>query len=346
LDRLREGFATLRQFHTRLGGFFEQTAQELARWHTLVAPEAPADDEARLARERAAHQELTQQHGELFDDFRAQGRDIERAAEALAEARRTESWQSLQALGRREAAVLAELFVLQTQIRVYLIRLRPIELEPREATETAFVSRLDLMNERARVVDAWRKITVAADGLESNLDLVFAADIATEPGRDNPLGFSSAASSYRAGFRFDSPLNRKAERNIYRTQLINYQRARRTFMALRDRVEQAVRRDLRQIQADQLNFEIARQSLIIAARQVEQARDQLLLAPGGVRDSSTTQDVLIALNALLQAKNALIEIWVSYETTRLQLLLDLEALQLDERGVHNDERDDSLPRSS
>jgi hypothetical protein len=82
------------------------------------------------------------------------------------------------------------------------------------------------------------------------------------------------------------------------------------------------------LSTNRINFEIARQSLISAARQVEQARDQLLL-PGPAADSSSTQDTLIALNSLLQAKNSLISIWVDYETTRVQLLLDLEALQPD-----------------
>jgi hypothetical protein len=43
--------------------------------------------------------------------------------------------------------------------------------------------------------------------------------------------------------------------------------------------------------------------------------------------------ILDALDGLLQARNALIGRYVSYETNRVQLLLDLEALQLDDRGV-------------
>jgi hypothetical protein len=36
----------------------------------------------------------------------------------------------------------------------------------------------------------------------------------------------------------------------------------------------------------------------------------------------------------------LISNWVSYETTRYRLLLDMEALQLDERGLYTDEHND------
>ena len=96
-------------------------------------------------------------------------------------------------------------------------------------------------------------------------------------------------------------------------------------MALEDRVAQEVRRESRQLEADRLNFRIARQSLIAAARQVEQSRDKLT-APGPAGDSSSTQDVLDALDSLLDAKNALIGTWVAYETNRLQILLDIEEL--------------------
>ena len=58
-----------------------------------------------------------------------------------------------------------------------------------------------------------------------------------------------------------------------------------------------------------------------------------LLAPGQAGDSSTTQDVLRALDSLLASKNALISIWISYETNRLQLQLDTEALQLTDQGL-------------
>jgi len=86
----------------------------------------------------------------------------------------------------------------------------------------------------------------------------------------------------------------------------------------RDAVVQAIRLDLRQLAADRLNFEISRQSLIVAARQVEQARI-MLVEPGRAAQLSMTQNVLDALNQLLEAKDALVAIWVAYETDRLRL---------------------------
>jgi len=52
------------------------------------------------------------------------------------------------------------------------------------------------------------------------------------------------------------------------------------------------------------------------------------------------------LNAVLTANNTLIGSWVSYEQTRIQLLLDMEVLQVDERGLYRDGNDnpaDNVP---
>jgi hypothetical protein len=108
-------------------------------------------------------------------------------------------------------------------------------------------------------------------------------------------------------------------------------------MQLSDRIELAVRRDLRQLELQRVNFEVARLTVLSAARQLEAARQQILRgreAGGG----SSTLDILNALNALLSARNALAAGYINYEQLRVQLLLDLEALQLDPHGYPSDER--------
>ncbi len=249
----------------------------------------------------------------------------------LDESSRNETWKTLAAESRRLAGLVADLALIQTQVRVQLIELPRADIEENVAVSFAKANRLDLMNSQARVVDAWRGIRVAADALEADVDIVVNTDLATDPFGANPVDFSSSASNYRVGVRVDAPLNRRAERNVYRRELIAYQEARRAYIALTDRVVQAVRRDLRQLESDRVSFEIARQSLVVAARQVEEARAQLL-EPGRPTDSSNTGDVLNALNSLLQTRNDLITSWVNYETSRILLLLDMEALERDPTG--------------
>jgi hypothetical protein len=333
VDKLREGYKQLRSFLDRTLQLADQVGGELDRWKAQL--DQPDRDKSRAERQRVVYEELARQLPQLREDLGALEKVIEKARRALSEENRLEDWEDLKKHTRRQGDLLAELFVIQTQIRVFLIKLPPIPYTRDEATQYARDNRLDLMNQRAQVVDAWRQITVTADALQANLDVVFNANIATPPGGANPVDFSASASSYRVGLLFDSPLNRQRERNLYRASLVNYQQARRAYMALDDRIQQAVRRDVRQLETDRLNFEIARQSLVNAARQVEEARGRLLVEkPSDI----STQNVLTALRSLLQAKNALISTWVSYETGRIRLLFDLEALQLDERGVLADEQ--------
>jgi hypothetical protein len=113
-------------------------------------------------------------------------------------------------------------------------------------------------------------------------------------------------------------------------------------MALDDQIQAAIRLDVRQMELERASFGIARQNLISAARQVEGARDSLLLNPNAA-DTNGTQNVLTALSALLQAKITLISSWINYETDRAQLLLDMDALQLDPRGLADHEPDNAVP---
>jgi outer membrane protein TolC len=342
LADLRTGFGKLKTYHAQAVTLLRQVEEEFGRWQKQLA--APDEDKERAARERAAFKNLAHELEAVRDDLGRLAQDLIKAASALAEHRRTPAWEDLQHLVQRLIDASAQLFVIQTQVRVYLIRLRPVEWKLDEAVDFALNNRLDLMNGEARVVDAWRQITVTANQLEAVFNLVANANIATIPGRSNPVDFRASASSYSVGFQFEAPLNRVAQRNAYRASQVSYQQTRRAYMLLRDTIEEQIRLDLRNLETERYNFEIARLSLISAARQVEFARQDLLLK--AEPDPTSTLNIIQALNAVLQAKNGLIGSWVSYETGRYQLLLDLEALQVNERGTYTDEfnnRTNQLP---
>ncbi len=338
-----QGLTELESLHEELVKQIGEVAAELGRWKSQAEPPATQDEEV-SERVASAQRVLAERLEGVREDLQESGRDILAVtANVQRQLPIEEAWEAIQRLCRQESARLSDLFVIQTQIRAYLIQLDPIEYEEDEAVVEGLNNRLDLKNRRAEVVDAWRKIKVAADGLESDLDLFLEGDIATELDGTNPVAFSRRANHYRVGVQFDGPLNRRAERNIYRAELVDYQRARRAFIASRDAIVQDIRLDLRNLEADRLNFEIAREQLVAAARQVELARVQLL-SPEQSGDSSTTQDALDALNTLLDAKNSLVATWIAYQTDRLKLLLDIEALQLNERGLkQNDDFRDTEP---
>lgn len=340
LTSLQNGYLRLKGFHQQLVKNTDEVSAELARW----AEQPPADAEpAQIKREQATREALERQ----MPDFRAElaklAKDLEKEQAGLTEKTRTPDWERLQTRARQLIADTAQLYVVQTQVRVYLIQLKPIPYSLEEARTYARENRLDLMNQRGQVVDAWRKIEVTASALKAGLDVKVTANVATPPDSTKPFDFRASASQYTVGLALDAPLSRLAERNVYRTSLITYQQARRSFMALDDQIQIAIRSDIRQLEAERANFGIARQILIAAARQLEGARDRLLVLPN-VADTNGTQDVLNALDALLQAKSTLISSWINFESGRAQLLLDMDALRLDPRGLPEHENDDTPPR--
>ncbi|MGL4419796.1 MAG: TolC family protein, partial [Gemmataceae bacterium] len=133
--------------------------------------------------------------------------------------------------------------------------------------------------------------------------------------------------------------------NVYRASLIQYHRARRSYMALADSIDQNLRRELRELKLARLSFETARQSLLSAARQLESAKIRVLSQEAQNSAGTSTLDILRAQDSLLNARNGLVGSYISYEQQRVQLFLDLEALQLDDQGRPRDESPSPAERS-
>ena len=250
-----------------------------------------------------------------------------------------ENWKRLEILIVKRAGLkerIATLMILQTQIRLFSIELTPLDLEEQAAVDIALQRRLDLMNSRGFVTDAYRAVEITADQLQSDLSVNASASLGTD--NDNAFRFDSDANQYNLGVNFDGPLNRFGERNDYRVAQIAFQQQRRTFMATEDAIVNSVRLNLRQLRTNRFSFQIARQQLIAVTRQVEQAQFNLRTATSD--DSSPTQDLLQALELLRDTKNDLISSWIQYETSRIAVFVDLESLQLDEQGVWINDKDD------
>jgi hypothetical protein len=280
----------------------------------------------------------------LLDRFASTGRrgplpaatptaDHHEAASEKPPAESAEAW--LLAALDRLATQLNELALTQAQARLETATLLPITLEPAQALRIAGENRLDWMNARAALVDSWRQVEVAANGLRGDLKVSLSGDVSTVG--NNPTNFSSTAGHLQAGVQFDAPLSRLAERNVYREALIDYQRARRAFYSFEDRINQNLRDTLRQTRTAQLDFELRRAGVNVAIRQVELAQLKLETPakPGdAVRplDSNAARDLVGALAGLLQAQNDFVGQWIDYETQRLNLDLELGTMQLDSRG--------------
>jgi hypothetical protein len=215
LDSLHSGYEKLRAYLRRLTQLAEQVAGELRSWKQQTK-EAKEEDTAQRRRDLSTQAALEQQLPEIFAELAKLAKDLERERAGLAEPTRPQGWASLQRRARQLIADAAQLYVVQTQVRVYLIRLEPIPYTWDEAWAYAQANRLDLMNQRAAVVDAWRKIAVAATALKTGLDLKVTANVATPPDSTNPVDFRASASQYTVGLTLDTPLDRMVAMNARR----------------------------------------------------------------------------------------------------------------------------------
>lgn len=232
---------------------------------------------------------------------------------------------------------LLELSLIQARARLDAAMITPVDLAPETALEIARSYRRDWKNARAALVNVWRQIEVTANDLESDLDVVFSGDITTKD--NNPFRFRGTTGRLRVGLEFDAPLTRLVERNAYREALINYQRARRQYYTYEDEVNRSLRATLRAMDQDQLDFEIRRMAVQIAADQVNQAWLALSepARPGADTDTNlgptAARDLVTALSGLLDAQDAILGIWVRNEARRMILDLNLGTMRLDNCGM-------------
>ena len=66
---------------------------------------------------------------------------------------------------------VSTLLIYQTQVRLFLIQIKPLKIEEERAVQIALENRLDLMNSKGAVVDAYRQVEIATDQLQSDLDI-------------------------------------------------------------------------------------------------------------------------------------------------------------------------------
>lgn len=213
---------------------------------------------------------------------------------------------------------------------------------------TAVENRLELMNARAQVVDAWRQVRVFAISLLGAFNIAYHMDSNTPPNQATPLAFDSTRTRHQLVMNFELPLVRVTERNAYRASLIAYQRTRRDLQQKEDEIASQVRADLRQLKVLAQNLIIQQQAVELAYKQLESAYEVFTApqvpdnspnaaAQAAGNAASLTNQLLQAYRGLPQAQQQLAKTWIDYQIARAQLFLDLELMPLDARGVWIDE---------
>jgi outer membrane protein TolC len=215
------------------------------------------------------------------------------------------------------------------------------DMDPAAAIGVALENRLDLRILQGRVVDAQRKVTVAANALEAGLTLEAGASI----GERRSLGTADLGDAelrfdrgrYTAGLLLDLPLERTAERNAYRESFVALERSVRNVQAFEDDVKLDIMSALRSLQRARDSYIIQYQSVNLARKRVRST--ELFLDAGRAQ----IRDLLEAQEALVLAQNALTAAVVSYRVAELELQRDMGILTIDDKGLWSEPFDGSSP---
>ncbi len=205
-----------------------------------------------------------------------------------------------------------------------------------EAVETALLKRLDLANSADKIDDNLRLVILAEEGLGPQLNISAGANY-TSPGRVNASGIPEGETDftnirfhegdYELGFDADLPLDRKNQRNAYRTALIDLEQQKRQYSADIDNVKLQVRDNYRQLVQTAEQYRIQQNSLKLAEQRVES--NKLLLDAGRV----TVRILLDSQDALLQAQNAVTAALVDHLNAKLSFFRDVGILNVKPDGM-------------
>ena len=165
------------------------------------------------------------------------------------------------------------------------------------AIETATRLRLDLLTNRDRVDDVRRGVEIARNNLLPDLDLSGSVSYTSNPDRLSAFDFREDDETWNFGVDLEIPLDRKAERNSYRSSLIFLRRAERGYDEALDRVRLEVRRARRQIDRAKFSMEIQVQN--IRSNELRREQAQIRFEKGEIDN----QDIVDADDALLRTRN-------------------------------------------
>lgn len=227
---------------------------------------------------------------------------------------------------------LVSLSIMQTRARLDSITLVPTSITPEDAFEIASNNRLDWMNRRASLVDTWRQIDITANKLKSDLNVSVEGELGTIDKKG--VRFDGDNGRLQVGVEWDSPLTRHNEMLDYRRAQVQYQSARREYYTYVDSVNADLRSVLRDIQINQVEFEIKRNAILIATSRVDEKQLGMEKPPtrGATIDANTAKDVISALDNLMTSQNQFLNTWVSYQTQRMLLDLYMGTMELDSKG--------------
>ncbi len=200
------------------------------------------------------------------------------------------------------------------------------EFSESEVLEAALLQRLDLINIADEVIDAQRKVHVAADSLRADATLIGSAGAVSARKADRgTLGWMRE--EYGIGLELDLPLDRVPEQNVYRKTLITLNQRQRQYEEAADVVMLEVRKAHRDLTEAAARYKVVLQELQLAQQRFNNTF--LLLQYG----RTSSRRVLDSQKDLYDARNNAAQALVDYTIATLSFYRDTGALQVRPDGM-------------
>lgn len=200
------------------------------------------------------------------------------------------------------------------------------EFSEDQVLEAAQLARLDLANSADAVLDAQRKVRVAADGLRAEANLIGTAQ-ATSAGKGSRQTLDRLRADYGIGLELDLPLDRVPEQNVYRKALITLNHKQREYEEAADRIKLQVRQAHRDLTEASDRYRVLSEALELAQRRFNST---FLLVQHSMASS---RRVLQAQDDLFDAQNAATQALVDYKIATLRFYRDTGILQVRPDGM-------------
>ncbi len=203
--------------------------------------------------------------------------------------------------------------------------IRNLDFDEGNAVETALFRRLDLANSADVVLDAQRKVYVAADALRADLSVTGMTNIAS-PKQGNRQTMQSAE-DYNLDLDLNWRLDRVAEQNIYRKALITLNQRQREYDLAADTIKLEVRQAYRDFAEAVERIKLQSEAASVAS---ERYRKTSLLMQYG---RASSRRVLDAQDSLFEAQNEAIKALVNYAIATLNFYRDTGVLKVRPDGM-------------
>lgn len=206
------------------------------------------------------------------------------------------------------------------------------EYSVEDAINMALAQRLDLANVRDSLIDAERRLVLAAQGLGPQVELnatadVYSYDSTSLPDTENIIRLRFHEGTYTMGVNANWPLNQTTERNNYRQALITVHQQQRDYDEQIDRIKLQVRDSYRNLVQTAESYRIQKIGMELAQKRVEAEKLSLQYGRGTVRLLLDSED------SLVQAQDDVVDALVNHMIAKLSFFRDVGVLRVKPDGM-------------